>query len=209
MTAVAAMATAAVVHEFVVRRRPRWAGWAAALAALATLAPPLALLVVASTGLLHRHRRLAAQRAQQKAAAADVVVLGELVLLGLGAGLTFPAALAAASPEVAPPLRREVEGVLRRSRRAGLSPVLAQAGGRSRRLYRLTARAISTGAPLAAAVEAFVHDLRAEERARSLAAARKLPVRLLAPLALLILPGFILMTVGPALVASLERLTVP
>lgn len=209
MTAVAAIAAAAVVHEVVDRRRPRWAGWAAAMAAAMALSPPLALAMAVAAGVIHRHRRLMAERAEEAAAAADVVLLGELVSLGLGAGLTFSAALAAAAPEVAPPLRLEVEGLLRRSRRAGLSSVLTQETGRARRLYRLAARALATGAPLVAAVDAFVHDLRAEERARRLASARKLPVRLLVPLALLILPGFVLMTVGPALVTALERLAVP
>jgi hypothetical protein len=36
--------------------------------------------------------------------------------------------------------------------------------------------------------------------------ARRLPVRLLLPLALLILPGFVLLAVGPAVLQGLARL---
>ena len=65
-----------------------------------------------------------------------------------------------------------------------------------------------TGAPVAAAVRAYVAEQRDADRARALAAARRLPVQLLFPLTLLVLPGFMVLTIGPALLAALERLGV-
>lgn len=67
-------------------------------------------------------------------------------------------------------------------------------------------RALSTGAPLIPAVSGHAARLRDEERSRQLSAARRLPVKLLFPLALLILPGFLVLTIGPAVLGSLERL---
>ena len=67
-------------------------------------------------------------------------------------------------------------------------------------------RALLTGAPLEPAVSGYATTLRNEERSRELTAARRLPVKLLFPLALLILPGFLILTIGPAVLGSLERL---
>ena len=67
-------------------------------------------------------------------------------------------------------------------------------------------RALSTGAPLQPAVSGYATTLRNEERSRELNAARRLPVKLLFPLALLILPGFLIVTIGPAVLGSLDRL---
>jgi hypothetical protein len=55
-------------------------------------------------------------------------------------------------------------------------------------------------------VAALVVEQRAEERARAVAAAKRLPVRMLFPLALLILPGFLVLTVGPTLLSAFDRL---
>jgi tight adherence protein C len=146
------------------------------------------------------------RRDEEAAAVADVTVLVELTLLGLNAGLTFSKALALGSAHVAGPLQREVQGVLRRSYRSGPAVALGTTRGRAAGLYLLAAQAAVTGAPIATAVQSFVEDRRADERAVALAAARRLPVRLLFPLALLILPGFMVLTVGPAVLSAAERL---
>ncbi len=80
------------------------------------------------------------------------------------------------------------------------------AGGHATDLYRLVARALATGAPLVDAVDGFATDRMQMRRQRTLTAARRLPVILVFPLALLILPGFVLVTVAPALIAALERI---
>jgi hypothetical protein len=102
-----------------------------------------------------------------------------------------------------------VGDVLRRSVRGGLGQALAAADGHGRRLYAGAARAVVTGAPLVPAVDAFVREAVAERRAADLESARRLPVRLMLPLALLILPGFVLLTVGPTVLAALERFVLP
>jgi len=170
-------------------------------------APVPSLIGAAGLAALGLRRRLARRRSQEAAADEDVTLLSELTLLGLSAGLTFPNSLALAARHVAAPLEREVQTVLRRSSHAGPTVALETTRGRGAGLYRLAARAAVTGAPIAGAVQAFVDDRRADERAAELAAARRLPVRLLFPLALLILPGFMVLTVGPAVLSTVERIS--
>ncbi len=136
------------------------------------------------------------------------LLLADQVALGLRAGLTLEGALRAAVPDLPPNLQADVGGVLRRARSRGMAAALAAAAGDGGPLYRITERAVRTGASLAAAVEALAGELRHEDHSRRVADARRLPVRMLLPLALLILPGFVLALVGPALLGGLARLDI-
>ena len=120
--------------------------------------------------------------------------------MGLTAGLTFPAAVEAATTAVPGDESVRLRRAVRLDAEAGSVP--SDYPG----LFLVARRALATGAPLAPAVSGYAAALRNEERSRQLTAARRLPVKLLFPLALLILPGFLLLTVGPAVLGSLERL---
>ncbi len=130
----------------------------------------------------------------------DEAALAELTALGLSAGLTFSAAANAAATAV--PCEASLR--LRRALRVGggTDGNTADDDG----LMVVVRRALSTGAPLQPAVSGYATTLRNEERSRELNAARRLPVKLLFPLALLILPGFLILTIGPAVLGSLDRL---
>ena len=130
----------------------------------------------------------------------DGALLAELAALGLTAGLTFPAAVEAATTAVPGDESGRLRRAVRLHAEAGSMP--SEFPG----LFLVARRALATGAPLAPAVSGYAAALRNEERSRRLTAARRLPVKLLFPLALLILPGFLLLTVGPAVLGSLERL---
>jgi len=187
-------------------RSPRPAGWIGLGVAAITWVPLPSLAAGAALAAVATRRRLAARRHEGERAEADVPMLGDLVLLGLNAGLTLGAALEAATPDLDERLREEVRSVVRSARTLGLAQALREAGGVGAGLYAVVARSVATGAPLIPAVDAFVRQARHVERARQQEAARKLPVRLLVPVALLILPGFVILTVGPAVLGSLERL---
>jgi len=201
----AAALAAAAAWVVSVRQRERWAVGTAIFG----LFPLPAAVGVLGVGLLVGRRRLRSRRIAELEAGADVGMLAELVGLGLSAGLGLSQALTAARPFVHPQLSDEVGAVLRRAAHGGLATALAEASGRGRRLYLLTARAVVTGAPLAPAVDAFVAEAAAAERAAQQESARRLPVRLMLPLALLILPGFVLLTVGPTVLSALERFALP
>ena len=71
-------------------------------------------------------------------------------------------------------------------------------------------RVVKTGQVLARIgtdlLEVSLREAQAEQTTARLEAARRLPVRLMLPLALLILPGFVVLAVGPALLEALDRL---
>ncbi len=183
-------------------------GWSAGVAA-AVLAPLLTIIGGAAWATLSLWRRLHARRLGAAAATTDVAVLTETIGLGLSAGLTLGQALRAARAYVHPELERELDGLLRRAAQGGLAQALADSEGYGRGLYVVMARAVVTGAPLVTAVDGFARELVAERHTNLLAAAHRLPVKLMVPLALLILPGFVLLTVGPAVLASLQRVVLP
>jgi len=166
---------------------------------------PTVVVGATATGLVGL-RRVARARRRQRAATGDVLLLCELTALGLTAGLPFVAALEAAVAHIDSPLAGEVGDVLRRIHHRGAAVVLETADGHARPLYRVAGRAALTGAPVLDGVLALADNLRADERSRNLAVARRLPVMMLLPLALLILPGFLLLTVVPALLEAVARL---
>lgn len=178
----------------------RWIGVGAMAAVIHPALGMLAPIILLAAGVAAR--RGSASRGT------EVLPLADQVALGLRAGLTMEGALREAGTDLAPAMTGEVMGVLRAARHSGLGPALAGASGSGERLFRITADAVQTGAPLAPAVEALAGELRHEDHASRMAAARRLPVRLLLPLALLILPGFVLVVIGPALLGSLARLEI-
>ena len=189
MLAVAGLGTAIVVG--------RWKLVAAAACFfLLCAAPLLAVAGLLGLGIWGLVRLVA----RPKAVEDDDALLAELAALGLTAGLTFPAAVEAATTAVP----GESSAELRRASRTYRNDdgYLSDDPG----LLIVARRALSTGAPLLPAVSGYATALRDAERSRRLVAARRLPVKLLFPLALLILPGFLILTVGPALLGSLERL---
>ncbi len=168
--------------------------------------PPLGVAVAAAGPLRRLLGRWRGQRRIAAAAADQVDLLAELLVLGLSAGWGFAQALAWAAPRVGDPVRTEVDTVVRWMRHQGGMAALDGRDGHAAGLYRLVARAQATGAPLVEAVEAFAADRMAWRRQQTLAAARRLPVVLVFPLALLILPGFVLVAVAPALIGALQRI---
>ncbi|HSF84120.1 MAG TPA: type II secretion system F family protein [Acidimicrobiia bacterium] len=178
----------------------------AATAAAAVVSPWLAVACLAALVALNWLRRMRMRRAAALAIANEVPLLGDLVSLGLSGGRPFTAALAAAGRQLESPLAGEVDRVVRQITHNGAAVALAAADGAALRLYQLAGRALSTGAPLGAAVQEFTDEVRAKQHSARLAAARRLPVILMVPLALLILPGFVLLTVAPAVVGAVERI---
>lgn len=201
MTRVAVAVGGLVVWSSVPQLRP-----AVVAIGVWVVSPPLLVASAMAAGLRAISRRLRVRRASAAATRRELPLLGELVGLGLTAGLPFPAALAAAAGRLQSPLRGEVEMLVRAARSSGLELALAGSEGAGRDLYAAVASAMSTGAPVADGVRAFVAEAHARRRAAELTVARRLPVKLVVPLALLILPGFVLLTVAPAFVGAVERL---
>lgn len=139
-------------------------------------------------------------------AGVDELAVAELVAVGLSAGLPFAAALATVEDDLGESSGWELRVLLRRLHAGGIAEVLEHHDGRLGRLALIAGRAQLTGAPVLAAIEAFIDEHLDAERSRRLAAARRLPVQLALPLALLILPGFVLLVTAPAVFTTLARL---
>jgi hypothetical protein len=159
----------------------------------------LAAAVIASLLVVWRKRR------GSRGGEEEVMTAGQVMLVALTAGLPLPAALEVAAGTGGPTVRAEIERVLRQSQRVGMVAALAGAGGaHTRPLLSRLALAQASGAPMADAVTAFLSAGRAARRSAALERVRRLPVLLMVPLGLLILPGFIVLFVGPVLLTSLS-----
>lgn len=139
----------------------------------------------------------------------DVAAVARLTAVCLRAGLSLGGALAIVADRTPEPTRSAVTEVVRRARRAGLGPALAATSGPLGPLARRLAGAHRTGASLAMTIDTFERELVDSLHATRLARVRRLPVQLTVPLVLLILPGCVLLLVGPTLVGELGRLLDP
>jgi tight adherence protein C len=142
----------------------------------------------------------------------QVVDLVELLLATTEAGLAPPEALRRAATGMPDPLGTEVRLAVRQIDmgvpwRAALEDMAELAEVASlRRLVGALGRSQRLGASMRDALRGVLQDLRADRRARAEEAARRAPVKMLFPLILLILPAFLLLTVGPVLLATIRSL---
>jgi len=155
--------------------------------------------------LFSRSRRMNRVRVRLETAEAEVVLAGKAIAIGLEAGMSPTAAIERAQRLLWSDLSVEMVGVLRHARLVGLGTALTQATGIGLRLYQVMGKAVQTGGPLADAVHAVTRDISNNQLAERLAAAKRLPVRLMIPLAFAILPGFVLMTLGPVVSQTLAQ----
>jgi hypothetical protein len=188
------------------RLRPGGGALGAALAG-SVLVSPLAAAALGSVAVAGtRWRRAATVKQRGVLAEADATLLADLVALGLTAGLSVRGALEEARPHFGSRLGEDIDRLLDDMDRRGAAAALSEASGALEPFGRVASAATFSGAPLASAIAAHATARRRTEHAGLVTAARRLPVRLLLPLALLILPGFVLLAVGPALLQALARL---
>ncbi|MDE0673510.1 MAG: type II secretion system F family protein [Acidimicrobiia bacterium] len=136
----------------------------------------------------------------------DIIAFGRLLVVPLTGGMSLANALTMASQEAHPQLRAEVARLLRRSRQEGMATALAASGGLLGELFRRMAGAHSSGTSPVRAVLTHVENLHSQVRTESLSRIRSLPVTLAVPLTLLIVPGFLLVLVGPSVVSRLAEM---
>jgi tight adherence protein C len=130
----------------------------------------------------------------------------------VSAGLGPEGSLRLAAGSVRGPLARELErtldlvGVGARWRDA-LGELAERCGSTElRRLGEAITQSETVGSSLGGALGELADESRAVRRAAGEARARAAPVKLLFPLALLILPAFLLLTVVPVVLATLRSL---
>ena len=139
---------------------------------------------------------------------ADLALFLEAVVVGLDAGLTFERALAAFVAR-APAFARAADA-RRLLADLALGVPVARAlgafatGQGEARVAALVAASARFGSPLARLLVVQAETLRATERHRAQATARRLPILMLFPLACCVLPALLIVFLGPPLLALLR-----
>jgi tight adherence protein C len=166
---------------------------------VAGLAGGLASLAVSEFLRLMVQRRIG-----RRSTGPDMMDVASRLLVAVGGGLPLIPALQRAGGT-----HPEIRAVLRRWRRLGAAAALASASGSPGALLRRLSEAVSSGAAPGPAIRGFIDSERVRRQAERMDRARRLPVRLMIPMTLLVLPGFVLMVYGPAFIGMVVDLVGP
>ena len=166
--------------------------------------PMLAITVAAALfgGVQWRRIRRLANR--ERRASNDTLLALDLMALATTSGLPFVNAAVMASHRVGDPIRGDLKRAVRRVD-AGLTHDLDT--GPLADAFDAAKRSTATGASLSGTLGDLAQRARDNEAAATQERLEKLPVKLLFPMAFLILPGFILVAVVPTIVSGLSQLT--
>ena len=182
----------------------------------AAMGTPLAILLAPILGLAASRLpdialvRLAKRRTL--AITAHVPDLVELLVSTTEAGLNPLIAFHRAAEVLGGPLGEELRVTARQIElglpwRTGLDQLAARTRVPSlRRLVIALGRSARLGTTIGSTLRSVAVDLRGERRARAEELARRAPIKMLFPLVFLILPAFLLLTVGPVVLATLRSL---
>jgi tight adherence protein C len=151
-------------------------------------------------------------RARRRQAERELPVFLDLVAAAVAAGLTGLLAVRRASEATTGPLAEELAGAMRRVELGGpWRKELAAVAERLelvdlRRATLLLERHHGVGAEISEALAELAREVREGARAAAAERARTAPVKMLFPLVFMVLPAFLLLTVAPVLVATLQSI---
>lgn len=193
------------------RRRWRMTAAVTVLIALGLVAPPLAIAAAGALWLRPRHHAARERRLRSRALARTLPDALDLLALCTSAGMALPIAHHRLAVHLPPPIGEalraaEIETDHGRARADALVAALGRLGQPAGRLAQVLAEHLRYGSALGPSLDGLGRELRGERRRLAEQEARKVPVRLLAPLVACVLPAFGLLTVVPLLVASFRSL---
>lgn len=147
----------------------------------------------------------------RREAVADPLETAQLLVVALSAGRPLGSALQTVRSHLDSASASAIDEVVGRSRLVGLARALAETQGPLADLAHRLARSQLTGAPALVTVQTYIASLHDSRRARAMEEARTLGVRLIVPVSLLLLPGFVALVIGPYVFEQLDSLlgTVP
>lgn len=195
---------AAVVYALVLRLpHHRFVG--PTLAAMG-VHPVLGIMTAATLVGIGRMRRIRSLHGLTARKRADEILAIDLVASGVEAGVSFPIAAVTASQGLDRLVADDLLGQLRRADRGvlvetGMDPTPIDV------MFRIARASAWSGANLGSELRALSDAERARDDARHEERLARLPVKMLFPLAFLILPGFLLVAVVPAMVGGISKLT--
>lgn len=133
----------------------------------------------------------------------DPLMTARLLAIAVASGLPLGAAILSVRPYLDGTSLGMIDDLLARARTAGLTRALAETTGPFEQLAQRLAGAQVSGAPIAPTLTSFVSTHSAAVRAAATEEARTLGVRLIVPISLLLLPGFVALVIGPYLLEQL------
>lgn len=174
--------------------------------------PGLLLTAAGGTAMWGVRRRRSAQASQARLRELNDLV--PLLQLAVGAGLTVRSTLAAVTPWSAGRLGAQLGELLERVEQGasladGLDALPEALGETCRGLASVLGAAERYGSPLVDPLARLGAELRLQRRRQLEQAARRVPVQLLFPLALGVLPAFVLLAVVPLAATALDGVVLP
>lgn len=134
----------------------------------------------------------------------DGIQVAARLLVLVGTGLPLLTALQAAAA-----WDPGMSEVARKARRLGTAAALASVSGPLAPLLHRLADSVTAGSPPEPAIRSYIERERRRRQTRAVERARRMPVKLLPPMTLLVLPGFVLLVYGPAFIDLVMTLIGP
>lgn len=135
-----------------------------------------------------------------------VLVVARLLALSVASGRPLGCAFEDVRSRLPESDVTAIDDLLGRANRDGLTRALVETTGPLAELAERLAKAQVTGAPVGPALDAFITSLHAARRFQAVEEARTVGVKLIVPLTLLLLPGFLALVVAPFILEQLEGL---
>lgn len=130
-----------------------------------------------------------------------------MLLVELRSGLSVLAALQRVAVHF--PEEEDLARAVRIATVSGLDRAVNISRGPTKLMLAHLGRAMASGGSAADAIRRMLDSDLAREKAERLARTRSLPVQMMLPVSLLLLPGMILVSYGPSLVALVDDLVAP
>lgn len=167
----------------------------------------MALIAVAVAAVLLGSRRLhplVRRRAPRQEI--DALLVARVLALSIASGRPLGRALVDVGSRLPGFEAAAIDDIVTRAKRDGLTRSLAETTGPLAGLAERLAKAQVTGAPVGPALDAFIAMLHDARRFQAVEEARTIGVKLIVPLTLLLLPGFLALVVAPFVLEQLEGL---
>jgi hypothetical protein len=171
---------------------------------LLAINPLIGLAVGAALVGWTRGRRIVRERDAISERRSEEILAADLVASGVEVGVSFDEAISVASGFVSTQVSSEMGRMSRIGHRVSGTD---DDGSIIQAMFRMSRRSEVTGAPLAPRLRSLSESERAQDAADRQVRMQRLPVKLLFPLAFLILPGFLLVAVAPTFVGGISKLS--
>lgn len=165
--------------------------------------PLVAIAACVSVLAFERFRQLSDIKAERRRLRDDEILSVELVAAGVSAGVSFDSAVETAAGQVDAAVAADMTRWLRLVRH-GHPP--SDAESVVAEMIRIAQGAEASGAAVADQLSSLAENQLALDEAATNERLARLPIKMLFPLALLILPGFLLVAVAPTVVSGISKL---